>query len=279
MTVVVTNDDGVGSPGIHALAAMIHDAGHACVVVAPADDMSGSSAAIGRLGLGVPTALRPVTLPPPADAIPAYAVDGPPGLAALLAARGALGEVEASLVVSGINAGTNTGHAILHSGTVGAALTAAGFGLSGLAVGLAVADPMPWESARGHVAEAMALLASAPAATVLNLNVPARPAGNGDEPLRWAPLDSFGSFRVSVGERRESLVQLEFTSTVEESDPGSDSALVAAGFATLTAIDAIRAVPPDSIAFEPPRPVPRARLASAPSDADRVVERRHEGGR
>ena len=79
MTIVVTNDDGFESPGIHALAAMVRRLGHEPVVVAPAQDMSGASAAIGRIELDLPTPVRRVRLPAPADDVEAYAVDGPPG--------------------------------------------------------------------------------------------------------------------------------------------------------------------------------------------------------
>jgi 5'-nucleotidase len=194
VTIVITNDDGVDSPGIHALAAILASLGHECVVVAPAHDMSGSSASIGRIQGDVPTDVRRVDLPEPAAGIRAFSVDGPPGLAALLAVRRGIDDVEPRALVSGINAGTNTGHAILHSGTVGAALTAASFGLSALAVSLAVTEPMPWGSVRDDVAEAMELLLAAPRATVLNVNVPARRAP-GSSGLRWAALDRFGSFR------------------------------------------------------------------------------------
>ena len=265
MTIVLTNDDGVESPGIHALAGIVRELGWECVVVAPSQDMSGSSAAIGRIEVGVPTSLRRVTWPPPAEGIPAYAVDGPPGLAAVLAAQGALGG-EPRFLLSGINAGTNTGHSILHSGTVGAALTAASFGLSGLAVSLAVADPMPWEATTPYVGEALGLLREAPRGTVLNVNVPSR--ANGDGGLRWATLDRFGSFRVAVAERRESLVQLEYRATGYELDPASDTALVERGYASITAIDAIRAIPPDELPFQETRPVPEPRLAEAPSTRD-----------
>jgi 5'/3'-nucleotidase len=167
-------------------------------------------------------------------------------------------------LLSGINMGTNTGHAILHSGTVGAAFTAASFGLSGLAVSLAVADPMPWESVREPVAKAIELLRAAPRATVLNLNVPARanPQANG---LRWALLDRFGSFRVAVAERRDSRVQLEYRATGAALDPESDTALVDSGFVTITAIDAVRRVPPEEIPFRQPRPTPEPKLAPTPT--------------
>jgi 5'/3'-nucleotidase len=69
MTVVVTNDDGIDSPGIHALADVVRSLGHDCVVVAPAHDMSGSSAAIGRINVDAPARVREVALPPPAAGI------------------------------------------------------------------------------------------------------------------------------------------------------------------------------------------------------------------
>lgn len=266
MIAVVTNDDGIESPGIHALAAILASLGHEPVVVAPAHDMSGSSAAIGRIEMDVPTKVRSVDLPDPAAGVRAYAVDGPPGLAALLAARRGIDDIAPDVLVSGINAGTNTGHAILHSGTVGAALTAASFGLSALAVSLAVARPMPWGSARDDVGQALELLAAAPRATVLNVNVPAARAPDAGG-LRWAKLDRFGSFRVAVAERHESLVQLEYRATGYDLDPDSDTALVETGYATITAIEGIHAIPPPEIAAQVPKPTPEPHLAAAPTRA------------
>ena len=55
MRILVTNDDGVDSPGIHALAAALVDDGHDVFVVAPTDDRSGAGASIGRMmGVGPP---------------------------------------------------------------------------------------------------------------------------------------------------------------------------------------------------------------------------------
>lgn len=266
MKIVVTNDDGFESPGIHALAAMVSRLGHEPVVVAPAQDMSGASAAIGRIELDLPTPVRRVQLPAPADDVEAYAVDGPPGMAALLAVRGGIDGLEPDYLFSGINIGTNTGHSILHSGTVGAALTAATFGLSGLAVSLAVSNPMAWESAYAYIEEAMALLERAPRATVLNVNVPVPRPGSEPQRLRWAGLDRFGSFRVAVAERREAEVQLEYrsTGTGHELDPDSDTALVDSGTATVTALEALRAVPREELPFGRPPPEPEPRLAPGP---------------
>ena len=136
MKVLVTNDDGVDSPGIHALARALVAAGHDVVVVAPDRDFSGSGAAIGKVHLDESIDAAKVELPD-LPGIPAYAVDGPPGLCVLAARLGGFGDPP-DIVVSGINPGCNTGRAVLHSGTVGAALTAANFGGRGLAVSIDV---------------------------------------------------------------------------------------------------------------------------------------------
>ena len=109
------------------------------------------------------------------------------------------------IVVSGINAGLNTGHSVLHSGTVGAALTAQNFGSSALAVSTEPTDPWHWDTACEYAEAAISwLVANAPASTVLNLNVPGRPR---DEVLglRWAQLDRFGSVRAATYDSERGL--------------------------------------------------------------------------
>src|SRR4051812_4246324 len=106
--------------------------------------------------------------------IPAYALDGPPGLCVCAARLGAYGKPP-TVVVSGINSGCNTGRAILHSGTVGAALTAQSFGASALAVSVDVSDPWRYDTAARFAVEVLPMLLEAPPRSVLNLNVPARP--------------------------------------------------------------------------------------------------------
>ncbi len=152
MKVLVTNDDGVGSPGLHALARALVDAGHDVVVVAPDRDYSGSGAAIGHLHADDHIDAAPVELPGLAG-VRAYAVDGPPGLCVLAARLGGFGDPP-DIVVSGINPGCNTGRAVLHSGTVGAALTAANFGVRGLAVSIDVVSRLVHEQAGGRRADA-----------------------------------------------------------------------------------------------------------------------------
>ncbi|HEX8760758.1 MAG TPA: 5'/3'-nucleotidase SurE [Pseudonocardiaceae bacterium] len=102
--------------------------------------------------------------------VEAYAVDAQPGYIVLAAVRGWL-DPAPDLVLSGVNHGANVGRAILHSGTVGAALTAGVNGVRGLAVSLDVGqDPVGvshWDTAGHLVMDVLELLVDTPAGTVL----------------------------------------------------------------------------------------------------------------
>jgi 5'-nucleotidase len=247
MKILVTNDDGVGSPGLHALAAAVAAAGHDTMVVAPASDMSGAGASIGRLHADRHLEAERIELPG-VEGVPAYALDGPPGLCVLAARLGGFGDVP-EVIVSGINPGCNTGRSVLHSGTVGAALTAANFGGRGLAVSIDVASEAPgprhWVTAATVAAEALTWLIASPERTVINLNVPDRPF---DEVLgaRWATLASFGTVRSAVVEPAPNggRLQVELRPSQVELPPDSDTALVNAGYVAVTTITGIQATAP-----------------------------------
>ncbi len=104
------------------------------------------------------------------------------------------------LVLSGVNHGANVGRAILHSGTVGAALTAGLNRVYGLAVSLDV-DWHPvgvphWASAGHLLPDVLELLTGAPVGTVLTLNIPDQPAEALGE-LRYAALAEFGTVQTT----------------------------------------------------------------------------------
>ena len=182
--ILVTNDDGIDAVGLHVLARRLGALGEV-VVAAPDREYSGAGAALGTLHL-----IRPEVRRVAIDGVgEAWSVTGPPGLCVMFARLGVFGG-PFDLVASGINPGANSGRAIYHSGTVGAALTARNGGLSAMAVSQAVEgfgvegqgwDEMlvdqHWEVAAevgGLVAAAM--LAELPAEPiVVNVNVPNRP--------------------------------------------------------------------------------------------------------
>src|SRR3954469_5469538 len=238
MRVLVTNDDGVRAPGIAALARAVVDAGYDVLVVAPQDDRSGSGAALGPVHLGQSLAVDTVTLDG-LEGVPCFGLDGPPAIAVMTASLGGFGE-EPELIVSGINPGANTGRSVLHSGTVGAALAGANFGVSGLAVSVAPSEPYHWDTAAAIAVEALAWLVDAPRKTVLNLNVPALPLDE-VKGVRFGRLAPFGTVRTAIAEAGDGRLELELRVTGERLDPDTDTALVNDGWAALTPLVGIRA--------------------------------------
>ncbi len=98
--ILVTNDDGWSAPGIVALREALRRAGHTVVEVAPADDQSGTGAALtlkGTLPVVRPSADQDVWL-----------VGGRPADAAAVGLRSVMAAAPPDLVVSGINSGTTS---------------------------------------------------------------------------------------------------------------------------------------------------------------------------
>ncbi len=236
---LVTNDDGIDAPGLHALARAARDAGLDVVVAAPMRESSGASAGIiaaesrGRLQVE----RREL---PGLPGVEAYAVDAMPAHIVLAATRGWLDPVP-DLVLSGVNRGPNTGRAVLHSGTVGAALTASVNGVRGLAVSLDVGSDGAsyWDTAVHLVPELVELLLDGPPAAVLTLNVPNRPVDALRE-LRVAPLAEFGMVQARFDRVQDGRLHLAAVQRDDAPQDGTDSALLAAGHPTLTALDSVR---------------------------------------
>jgi 5'-nucleotidase len=236
--VLVTNDDGIDSPGLTTLAVMAADAGHDVVVAAPARESSGASASLlgaeqdGRL------IVAPKSSPGLPEGITSFAVRAAPGLIAFVAAYGGFGP-KPDLVLSGVNRGANTGHAVLHSGTVGAALSGATHGIPGLAVSMAYHEPRHWETAAAFARPVLDwLVAQGPdQARVLNLNVPDLPADQ-VRGLRKAPLASFGAVQARIHELEHGHLQLTYSDVEITREPDTDAGLLARGWATVTQLRA-----------------------------------------
>ncbi len=132
MRILLTNDDGIDSTGLHVLARAMREHGEV-VIIAPDREFSGAGAALGALHLIVPEVCRRHV-----DGIDeAWAVSGPPALCVMFARLGAFGE-PFDLIVSGINPGVNVGRSVYHSGTVGACLSGRNGHIPGVAVSQAV---------------------------------------------------------------------------------------------------------------------------------------------
>ena len=133
MRILLTNDDGIDSIGLHVLARAMRAHGDV-VVIAPDQEYSGAGAALGALHLIQPSVCRHQL-----DGIDeAWSVSGPPALCVMFARLGAFGP-KFDLIVSGINPGVNVGRSVYHSGTVGACLSGRNGFIPGVAVSQAVA--------------------------------------------------------------------------------------------------------------------------------------------
>jgi 5'-nucleotidase len=250
MRLLVTNDDGIDAVGLHVLARRLTELGDV-VVAAPDGECSGAGASLGALHL-----IRPELHRAEIPGVPeSWAVTGPPALCVMFARLGVF-DGPFDLVVSGINPGANTGRAIYHSGTVGAALTARNGGVSGLAVSQAVTgfgvegqgwDDMlrdqQWDTAAevgARVATAMLEnLADGP--IVLNVNVPNRPL---DEVEGWRrtevallPPRTLATAALVPKEGHDGAfhVQMEW-GDLNVLPVESDSGAVEAGYVSITAL-------------------------------------------
>jgi 5'-nucleotidase len=181
MRILVTNDDGVFSPGLVALAKVAARFGEVRIV-APDVEQSATSHSIT---IDRPLKLNRARL----DDFVAFRVNGTP---ADCVALGLYRLEGADLVLSGINLGSNLGHEIWVSGTVAAARQAALLGVPGVAFSLAggeVDDPQ-FESVLPSVEQVIRLLQEEPVAPLVNVNLPADPKG-----IRWTRQ----SVRTHVG--------------------------------------------------------------------------------
>jgi len=233
--VLVTNDDGVEAPGLLALTEAIAAAGHDVLVVAPSGERSGSGAAIGRLHRAGPIACTEVEWPS-LPGVPVYALDVPPAATVYAGILEAFGPMP-DAVASGVNPGLNYGHLVLHSGTVGTALTAAVVGIPGVAVSIAWGEHPHWATAAGLVPAALewAVAQSGPPA-VVNLNVPdVEPTALlGVRGAQLAPFLEQWTAAHTPGE-----VLLHYVGRSGDAPPGSDLATVLDGYAAVTLLQGI----------------------------------------
>ncbi|MBU0961926.1 MAG: 5'/3'-nucleotidase SurE [Proteobacteria bacterium] len=164
--ILVTNDDGVYAPGVRALFEAVSSLGHA-VLVAPERDNSAVSHSL--------TMNRPLQVKKLEDDI--YTLDGTPTDCITIGLRKILSGPP-TLLVSGINPGTNLGDDISYSGTVSAAIEGTMYGVPSLAFSLGGDSPHNFTVAAGVAWKlaSMALSFGLPPATLLNVNIPDLPA-------------------------------------------------------------------------------------------------------
>jgi 5'-nucleotidase len=237
MRALITNDDGIDADGLRTLAGVAVEAGLDVVVAAPHTEFSGASASLTALGAegNLIVHERPLV---GLGGVRALGIEAAPAFITFAAMHGAFGPPP-DLLLSGVNHGPNTGHAVLHSGTVGAAFTGLTLGCRAMAVSMATPQPVHFDTAADVARRALTwLLASdGDQQFVLSINVPDIPLGQ-LKGIRPARLAAFGAVQASVAEEGEGFVKLTIAPITADYEAGTDAALLLEGWATATALAA-----------------------------------------
>ena len=164
--ILVTNDDGIESPGIKLLEEMARALSSDVWIVAPEQEQSAASHSL--------TTRRPLRM---AEVAPQrYAVDGTPTDCVMLAVKHLLRERRPELVLSGINGGGNVGEDLTYSGTVAAAMEATLLDIPAIALSQHFVDgePICWETAARFAPGVIRRLTQLPwpEHTLMNVNFP-----------------------------------------------------------------------------------------------------------
>lgn len=238
-TILVTNDDGVRSPGLLVLRQALAPLGEV-MVLAPERNWSASSHA---KTMHKPLRVKPVTL---VDGTQAHSSSGSPTDCVALAAGGVLGTIP-DIVVSGVNSGYNLGVDVTYSGTVACAMEATIKGIPGIAVSTDFYSEDGDHNLNGLVlAGRMAAKVTAevlerglPGKTLLNVNVPALPPGQVNE-MR---ITRMGNRHYPAGELVERqdpwgkpYYWLGGAGPVDDAYNGSDLAAVRNGYTSVTPV-------------------------------------------
>lgn len=168
MKILVTNDDGIHSPGIRTLIETLSGMG-TVIVAAPSEEKSAASHA---LTISRPLFVKQIRI----SGVAGFAVDGTPADCIKLAVDKLMPE-RPDVVVSGINQGANTGINVFYSGTVAAALEATLMGIPAVAVSLAShqAQSFLFSAAFTRSLLGSQCMKSLPAGVFINVNIPNLP--------------------------------------------------------------------------------------------------------
>lgn len=172
--ILLTNDDGINSPGLAALHKAVSPLGQ-IVIVAPDRDNSAVSHSL--------TMNRPLRVEKLAETV--YTLDGTPTDCVAIA-LGKILKKRPDLLISGINSGPNLGDDISYSGTVSAAVEGTMYSIPSMAVSLAGEPPHDFAPAEKVVAKlaTMILARGLPENTLMNVNIPGNTAITGTKVTR-----------------------------------------------------------------------------------------------
>lgn len=223
MRILVTNDDGIYSPGIAALAKVASRFGEVRVV-APDVEQSSMGHAI--------TASRPLFYkrsPINFQGLEAYRVNGTPADCVSL---GSHLWSQTDVVLSGINMGANLGNSMWHSGTLAGAKQAVLLGMKGIALSTPSGKNGPdFDALDPFIEKTLALLFENPDLKLVNVNFPQKPVG-----LRWT-RQSVRQYDGKVVPGTDPIGRKHYWITVtplEAAEEGTDRWAVDQGYVSIT---------------------------------------------
>ncbi len=223
MNILITNDDGIYSPGIAALAKTAKEFG-TVKIVAPDVEQSSMGHAITH---SRPLSYRraPITF----DDIEAFRVNGTP---ADCVALGLYMFPNTQVVLSGINMGPNLGNSMWHSGTLAAAKQATLLGITGIALSTPVGKTEPdFEGLSRWIGDVLKLLLNDKGPALYNVNFPPKPRA-----LSWT-RQSVRLYDGSVVPGEDPMGRKNYWITVvplEPAEKGTDRWAVENGLVSIT---------------------------------------------
>jgi len=238
--IVLTNDDGVNSPGLIAAARALAPLGWV-LVAAPREQQTSAGRSMPASADGAIDALRKLIN---GDHWEVYAVGGSPAQAVQRALL-VLSDRRPDLLVAGINYGENVGSGVTISGTVGAALEAASFGVPALAVSLEM--DVHYHLSHSHkvdftaamhftrfFAERLLTLSRPHDVDVLKVDVP----GNADSQTEWrvtrqSRQNYWTPINPDEGNRLQYRQEIDFNTLEQDSDI---YAIASAGVVSVTPV-------------------------------------------
>lgn len=228
MKVLISNDDGIFSPGLHALARNAGRYFDDLLIVAPDVEQSAMGHAI--------TVRRPLryqrTRLRDLHDVPAYRVDGTPADCVVL---GVHNGGRPDVVLSGINLGSNLGYDVTHSGTVAVAIEGTTMGIPSVAVSQQTGEAeLDFEHAARYAAKLAAAVAEhgLPEKTLLNVNFPSGPPKG----LRWSRQSTHSYVDTVVAREDPDGRPYYWVAGVPTAEdvPETDYAAIVRGYATVT---------------------------------------------
>lgn len=221
--ILLTNDDGIGAPGLNALEAVFAGA-DAVYVVAPSTEQSATS--------------RSITLRHPLryheQGPRRWSVDGTPADTVMMAVNRIL-DFRPDMVVSGINYGPNLGENIFYSGTVAAAAEAAKYGIAAIAVSVDARSGVDFSMPAAFAAKLVrrVLHDGLPPGVALNVNIP-YPEHRGVTITRQSQKISRNQMIESKDPRGRPYYWMHEEVPLEGAEPDSDYAAVRDGMISIT---------------------------------------------